>query len=155
MTVTLYKYTGENNRLDKTSMLSGALQRLNVKIKGNFDAVSPELIFDYSGELDGYNYLLCDFGNGAFFYYYCTIIATPGQMFRAVCKRDPFMSFKSQMLASKAVARRTKNPGTTDNINLFVNDPDLPMFAYTEDTVHVLGSFTNMWTGGAYVCTVG
>ena len=154
MTVTLYKYTGEENRVDKTGFLSSGLLLSDVIIKGAFNVVSPSLVISYPGDLSGYNYAACTF-DGSTFYYYVKITGEIGGRITADLKRDPLYSFKAQIMECNGVANRTRFSGETDNINLFVPDNDLQMFQYTEECAHIVGSFSSGWTAGAYVCTVG
>lgn len=107
MTVTIYKYAGEYNRLDKTPLLSGAREITGVNIKGMFRADAPELYLEYAAELDGYNYIRIDIDANTTYYYYATFAADLGQTVRATCTRDPLMSFKPGILQTNIIADRT------------------------------------------------
>lgn len=88
-------------------------------------------------------------------YYYVTVEVVRAGLYLLSMHCDVLTSHISDIKKAKVVALRTKEAGETDNINLYVRDPDLPMFAYTEDCVHVVGSLGTGWAAGAYVCTVG
>ena len=88
-------------------------------------------------------------------YYYVTVDIVRAGLYLLSMHCDVLTSHISDIKSAKAVSSRTKEAGETDNINLYVKDRDLPMYAYTEDTVHIIGSFTDKWNAGAYVCTVG
>lgn len=115
MTVTIYQYGGEYSRLDKTAFLQNAREIRDVSIKGMFKADAPELYLNYDGELDGYNYIKIDIDSSTTFYYFATFSADLGQTVRAVCTRDPLMSFQSQILITDILVDRcTKQAQAND-----------------------------------------
>lgn len=104
MTVILYKCSAENNMINKTPYLSNPITA-TAHIKGTFRADAPEMYLDYNGELEGYNYMSATIGSSTY-YYYCSITADIGQTVRATCRRDPLMSFATDIKALPILAAR-------------------------------------------------
>lgn len=156
MTVTIYKYHGEVNRLDKTNFLLNGIQINNVSIKGMFRADAPELYLDYSGELDGYNYIKIDIDSNTTFYYFATFTADLGQTVRATCTRDPLMSFKTAIRSMPIVADRTTKQAIEAGqigFNSMLQDPLQKVLVYEQIQRKSIMEFA--WASTYTVVTVG
>lgn len=153
MTITIYKCSSENNRLDKSSFLTDPLT-VSATIKGDYSADAPELYLQYAGELSGYNYVsaLID---GVQQYYWARFVAGIGQTVRAICRRDPFMSFSAcikslPIIASRSAQRAADSQGA--GWNAYLSDPQQPLLVPTKEDVYMLGEFS--W-GSMILLTVG
>lgn len=143
MSVTVYKYSGETNRLDKSSLLTGAITT-SAEIKGVFRADAPELHLNYDGQLAGYNYLSVSIAPGIDYYYYARITAELGQTYRASCTRDPLMSFSSQIAARPIIARRSSletDELTQPGCNAYLADSEQPVLIPTIEDFYLLHTF--------------
>lgn len=144
LSVTVYKYSGETNRLDKSSLLTGAITT-SAEIKGVFRADAPELHLNYAdGQLAGYNYLRVEIAPGIYYYYYARITAELGQTYRAQCTRDPLMSFASQIAARPIIARRSSletDELTQPGCNAYLADNEQPVLIPTIEDFYLLHTF--------------
>lgn len=134
MTVRLYKYSGEKNRLDKTALL-GTYFDTDATIKGTFNVEAPQLVLNYTGgrTISEYNYasMVVD---GVTYYYYVTISGEIGNRMLCTCARDPLMSFKTDLLNCSIIARRTSMQGKVFGglgYNSFLQDPLHPILQTT------------------------
>lgn len=152
MTIYAYTLTCDSLTADKRSYLPETYTSLQGVTRDDIiNIVDPVILVTSATPIDTNYVYIPDFGR----YYYATVSVIRAGLYALTLHCDVLTSHITDIKKSPAVARRTKNAGENDNINVFVHDSDLPMFAYTEDTVHVLGSFADLWGGGAYVCTVG
>lgn len=152
MTIDAYVLTCDARIVDKRTYLSEHPVELKGETRDNIiDVVNPVILVSSEAPIDCNYAYIAAFGR----YYFVRVSVIRAGLYALSMHCDVLMSYRTQIAASKAVARRTKDSGENGNINLYVKDGDLPMFAYTEDTVHVIGSFADKWSSGAYVCTVG
>lgn len=154
MTITLYKYSSEPNRLNKTAFLTAPIYGVDCTIKGTFTADAPELLLSYKGDLSGYNYALCTF-NGADNYYYVRIAGEIGGKIRAICTRDPLMTARAQILNCDIIARRTSQRALDTSgagFNAYLPDNSLPVIAPTKQDFYLLHTFA--W-GDYVLVTIG
>lgn len=150
----IYPYTITCDSLisDKRQFLPDNVAPLSGVTRDNvIDIVNPTILVTSAAPIDCNYAYIPDFGR----YYYVKVSVIRAGLYALSMHCDVLTSHITNIKKSPAVAVRTKESGENGNINLYVNDGDLPMFAYTEDCVHILGSFAGGWTGGAYVCTVG
>lgn len=153
MTITIYKCSSENNRLDKSGFLSDPLT-VNATIKGDYSADAPELYLQYTGELSGYNYISALI-NGAQQYYWARFVAGIGQTVRAICRRDPFMSFAARIRTLPIIASRSAQRAADDQSagwNAYMHDPQQPLIVPTKEDVYMIGEMS--W-GSLILLTVG
>lgn len=153
MTITIYKCSSENNRLDKSGFLSDPLT-VNATIKGDYSADAPELYLQYTGELSGYNYISALI-NGAQQYYWARFVAGIGQTVRAICRRDPFMSFAARIRTLPIIASRSAQRASDDQSagwNAYMHDPQQPLIVPTKEDVYMIGEMS--W-GSLILLTVG
>lgn len=119
-TVTLYINSSNPNVMTKS--LSGDTDVL-CDFKKPIDVENPEIYISASDAYDKYNYCyIAEFGR----YYFMKCIGGTSQTLTFQCTSDPLMSFKSAILASKAVIAR--NPWKYD---LYVPDPHMPVESRT------------------------
>ena len=122
--ITLYNCTAEPERLDKTNFIGTGLLITGAAVKGVFTVDAPEFVLTYPGDLSGYNYAAITVDN-ATYYYYCSISGDIGQQLRARCRRDPLMSFKTQIKALPVYAVRAEQQATKSNqagYNTYLHD---------------------------------
>lgn len=134
MTVKLYKYSGERNRLDKIPFLAGEIQT-TATAKGTFNVENPALYLEYTSgrSLSEYNYAAITV-DGVTYYYYCSISGEIGNRMLCSCTRDPLQSFKTDILNCNIIARRTSKQGDLyggKGYNSFLIDPLHPITATT------------------------
>ena len=135
----IYPYTISCDSLtaDKRQYLPEAVTPLSGATRDNvIDVVNPVILVTSAAPINCNYAYVPDFGR----YYYVTVSVIRAGLYA--------LSMHCDVLTSHIVDIK-------HNINVYVRDKDLPMFAYTEDCVHVIHSFSAGWTGGAYVCTVG
>lgn len=151
MTITAYTVTCDNRIVNKTTYLTGGTELSGETRDNAIDVQSPDILVTSAAPINcNYAYIPL-FGR----YYYVTVTVIRAGLYLLRCNCDVLMSFRAQFAQSRCTVRRTQTATERGNINEFVPDGDLPMFAYTEDCVHIFGSFADQWAGGAYVCTVG
>lgn len=152
MNIYPYTITCDSLTADKRQYLPDAVTPLSGVTRDNvIDVVNPVILVSSAAPINCNYAHVPDFGR----YYYVTVSVIRAGLYALSMHCDVLTSHIVDIKLSPAVAKRTRNAGVKDNINVYVRDKDLPMFAYTEDCVHVIHSFSAGWTGGAYVCTVG
>lgn len=153
MTIKIYKCSSENYRLDKSGFLTDPLT-VTATIKGDYSADAPELYLQYSGELSGYNYISALI-NGAQQYYWARFVAGIGQTVRAICRRDPFMSFAAGIKSLPIIASRSAQRAAdaqSAGWNAYMHDPQQPLIVPTKEDVYMIGEMS--W-GSLILLTVG
>ncbi len=108
MDIILYRYDGEPERLDKSSMLtqvatySGAVARINLDIR------KPTLILQESiANINAANYCyIADFGR---YYYIKEKSADINGLFTLVLASDSLMSFKASILTQRGIVSKQTN----------------------------------------------
>lgn len=151
MTLTAYTCNCDNHIVDKTQYLTNSVILQGETRDNSIDIVSPDILVTSAVPLTCNYVFIPRFSR--FYYVSVTVIRSGLYLLRCTC--DVLMSFSGQIKQAACTAKRTKEAGEKGNINLYVPDSDLPMYAYTEDCVYIFGSFADKWQGGAYVCTVG
>lgn len=129
MKITLYKYYGERNRIDKESMLTQVLTTSG-KFKADVSMLNPVLLLSLpiegtqyvtdennnviddvvvnveDGSVIDFNYLyIAEFRR---FYYVTSIVVGSGTLLTLGCEVDPLMSFKDQILENEALVARNE-----------------------------------------------
>ena len=151
MTITAYTVGCDNRIADKSPYLGQGVTLQGETRDNAVDVAAPNILVTSNAPITCNYVYIPLFGR----YYYTTVTVIRAGLYLLQCKSDPVMSFLTDIKRAKCTVRRTYGQGTRGNINVYVPDGDMPMFAYTEDCVHIIGSFKNNWTSGAYVCTVG
>ena len=145
MNIMLYKCSSENARLDKSAFLSGGIEITGATIKGQYVADAPDMIFSYSGELDGYNYLRAEVASGVYHYYYAKFCADLGQTVRAMCRRDPLQTFRAQIINQKIITSRSSQraeSGDAAGWNAYLQDSKQPILVPTVEDVYAIHEFS-------------
>lgn len=139
MNVNLYNYSGENERVDKSSGLS-----LVLSVTGQFkDAVSviyPKLLLDVSSASNiFFNYVYIQ--EMARYYFVTDIVLLSSTLVEVSLKVDPLMSYKTGILAQKTMIARSESAGTT-----ILYDSKLPLQSIKQITEEVpsSGGFKNI-----------
>lgn len=152
MNIDVYTITCDNLIADKRTILPETPTSLQGVTRDNvINIVNPVILVSSAAPIDCNYAYIADFGR----YYYVKVSVLRAGLYALTMHCDVLTSHIADIKKSPAVAKRTKEAGENGNINLYVADRDLPLYAYTEDCAHILGSFSAGWNGGAYVCTVG
>ena len=147
MTVTLYNSPGERNLLNRT--MTKIVDLENVEITEPCNIETPEILIDRND-----TYINCDYVYiPAFSRYYFRndIRIENGNQFRLFLESDPLTSFRSSIMSSRCVARRSTNrinPEIVDNQVVFKTIPK-------RDYRKAATGFNPTGTGGCYILTLG
>jgi len=154
MNIIFYENVNADDRVvDKTAALEAATKYevQNGVLREEVDILDPSFNTTDNVPL-GCNYAyIPDFRR----WYYVTIEVIRTGIRRVTMHVDVLMTWKDAIKASEGVVTRTYGQGENGNLNAFIVDDEMPMFSYTEDTIDIRKAFTNKWTAGAFVCTVG
>jgi hypothetical protein len=111
--VTFYKYYGENNRIDKSSLLANPMETILGTAREPLDQVLPEIEFRMNLLLTDYNYAKIVFDENrpveSTRWYYveeCTMVNNNLTLVRF--RSDPLYTFKDSILQINAVAIRAE-----------------------------------------------
>lgn len=106
MKIILYKYSGENIRLDKTGSLSEPVE-LDGYMRSDSSIINPNITIELGDEIIGYNYLYIE--SFKRYYYITNIIAvTATNIWELSLKVDVLMSFKESILQQTAYVGRNE-----------------------------------------------
>ena len=120
MTVTLYTCTSENERLDKSSYLSGGTS-FSFEFKDQSSVMNPSIIIGTSTNISGLNYAYIDtFGR---YYYITEVIVLRADLYMLKLHADVLMTYRSQIRSCNAVCRRQENA-----YNLYLDDPEFKIY---------------------------
>lgn len=119
MQITLYINNSENNTIGKT--LAGALSLGECTMREDESLLNPVLRIATASNLAGYNYAYVpEFGR---YYFITDIVAEVTGVWRVSLRVDVLESFKSAILANKAVIERQEK-----NYNLYFSDPEWAVY---------------------------
>ena len=119
-TVNLYSNSSNNNVMNKSITL---LATYECEFKNDVDVENPVIYLSAGDTVDGCNYMyIPEFGR----YYYAKAITKKGTAIEIQGQSDPLMSFRSAILASKAVIAR--NPWQWDK---YLPDGKMPVESRT------------------------
>lgn len=150
MTITLYNYLAEKNRIDKTPYLTAAAKigEYAGKSRDAVDVVTPEIAVNANITTGNYAYI-----DTTGFYYWVEAknIVRDGYTVLTL-RRDPLTSFRSNILSCPCVCDRTAkaSKGT-----FFVDDPSQRTNQYTLDSTHSFGVGMFAYNGRTLLLTVG
>lgn len=120
MTVTLYTCTSENERLDKSSYLSGGTS-FGFEFKDQSSVMSPSIIIGTSTNISAFNYAYIDtFGR---YYYITEVIVLRADLYLLKLHADVLMTYRSQIRSCSAVCRRQENIN-----NMYLDDPEFKVY---------------------------
>ena len=147
MTITLYNSPGERNLLNRPMTLVKAFSNVEVIEPCNIE--TPEILLNMDSSI-----LNCDYAYIQEFdrYYFRNDLRIEnGNQMRFFLESDPLMSFRSNILNSQVVARRS-----TNRINPEIQDNEMVFKAVpTIDYRECATGFTPDGTGYCYVLTLG
>ena len=146
MTITLYKSPGERNLLNRR--LTTVKTMSTVETTDDINIEEPVLKLDRDDTIIGFDYAYIPSFNR---YYFLEDFIVTGATFTITLVSDPLMSFRSQILGSQCIAKRSSsniNPEIEDKMVAFKN---IPKRIYRR----MPGGFTPSASGGSYVLTLG
>lgn len=131
MTITLYKSPGERNRLSRSMTVVKTLS--NAELTDAVNIETPELLIDRDDTIIGFDYVYIEsFGR---YYFLNDLQIVNGNQFKILLESDPLMSFRSGILNSSCIAKRSTsniNPEIEDNQAAFKNIPKRIHFKMSE-----------------------
>lgn len=132
--ITLYQYSGEPQRADKTSMLTSAVQISPLIYRDSIDFHAP--VFDVQQDLSAaINYAKIE-QDGRTWYYFCRIENIKRGLSRVYCDIDVLMSF--DVMQVPIIPARTSAVN-----NPYIVDPRQPVET-TEEHFNILFSGANL-----------
>lgn len=147
MTITLYKSPGERNLLNRSLTLVKTMS--TIEATGEIDIENPTVLIDRDDNIIGFDYAYIP----AFkrYYFLTGLNIVNGNQFSLDLTVDPLMSFKSQILNSQCVAKRS-----TSNINQELEDNQVA-FKSTPKRINrkMTTGFVPSSSGGCYILTLG
>ena len=147
MTITLYKSPGERNLLNRSMTSVKTISALETT--GNYDISAPDLLVERDDTIIGFDYAYIEaFGR---YYFLNSLEVINGNQFMLHLVVDPLMSFRSQILNSQCIAKRS-----TSNINPEIEDNHV-VFKATPKRINRKMSigFSPSSSGGCYILTLG
>lgn len=147
MKVHLYNSPGERNLLSRTMTLIASKTAVNTTEVVNIE--TPDLLIDYAAGYLATNYVYVEeYGR---YYFVNDISIVNGNQIRLQLESDPLYSFRSSILGSPCIAKRSTsqpNPGIEDNLSNFKPEPKR---IYR----HMPGGFSPASSGYTYILTLG
>ena len=146
MKMTLYRYDGERNRVDKRSRMTGATETIDFNyVYDSFDPAETDLKLKTNPTMSNVDYSMFNYASiGDNFYYVKQRYDTQGNLIFHI-KRDPLMTFRESImkLHVQAVRSNKGDPGiSTDNFTTRHTK-------YVDDT---LGTFWPGYPGYILTC---
>ena len=146
MKMTLYRYDGERNRVDKRSRMTGATETIDFDyVYESFDPVETDLKLKTNPTMSNVDYSMFNYASiGDNFYYVKPRYDAQGNLVFHI-KRDPLMTFRNAImkLHVQAVRSNKGDPGiSTDNFTTRHTK-------YVDDT---LGTFWPGYPGYILTC---
>ncbi len=122
MTLTLYKCTSENQRVDKSSYL-GSGSSFTFSFKDESSAFEPSILISTATNITDKNYAYIDtLGR---YYYITDITLVRAGLYRVKLHVDVLMTYRTQIKACSAVCSRQEN-----RYNLYLDDPEFKTYNY-------------------------
>lgn len=147
MTITLYKSPGERNLLNRSLTVVKTMSTIETTDVVNIE--TPEILIDRDDSVIGFDYAYIP----AFsrYYFLNDMRIENGNQFRLFLESDPLMSFKSGILSSSCIAKRSTshvNPEIEDTLTVFKNIPKM-------DYRKTQYGFSPDGSGACYILTLG
>ena len=139
--VTLYQNLSDNRVLTKNIVNS---LEVSGTLRNECSVVTPVIQIQTTQNLSTYNY--CYIPEFHRYYYINEIRSIVNGVFEISLKCDVLMTYKQGILASRGVVSRQQN-----NVNLYLDDPKLPIYS---NTFTVTKNFPSGLTGESYVLVV-
>lgn len=144
MIINLYKYTGEHNRLNKTSLLTDTIS-LQGTARESINKMNVDVLIEYNAALNGYNYAFISEFNRYYFIEEVTI--ERNKMIRLSLYNDVLMSHRSGIGTIKGIVARNESL-----YNSRLIDDQLRFLGYKEiNTIRFPKSIRN---GDTYILAV-
>ena len=121
MTITLYKVTADNRKLDKTTGLTPVATSITIEPTSTIDALNPVFVIANNSSYYSCNYLTCD-TMGRSYYISSFSVDTAGRL-NLHCTVDVLDSFKSDIKNCVATVIRSESIGKPTKYN----DEKLPV----------------------------
>lgn len=120
MTLTLYKCTSENQRVDKSSYL-GSASSYTFSFKDESSAFEPSVLISTASNITDKNYAYIDtLGR---YYYITDITLVRADLYRVKLHVDVLMTYRTQIKSCSAVLARQES----DN-NMYLDDPEFKVY---------------------------
>lgn len=147
MTIILYKSPGERNLLNRSMTEVKTMSTIETTDTVNIE--TPELLIDRDDSIIGFDYAyIAKFKR---YYFLNDMQIENGNQFRLFLESDPLMSFRSGILSSPCIAKRS-----TSNINPEIEDPMIVLKNKPKmDYRKCANGFNPSGTGKCYVLTLG
>lgn len=135
-TIKLYKFSGENELVDKSRFLSDEISFSGV-LKEETNIMSPSIVIEATN-LIGYNYAyISEFGR---YYYINSIDSVSNKLWRINLKCDVLYTYNAQIRQQQAIIEKQES----EYINKMFNDGS---FEVTQDTGVEVIQFPNSFGG--------
>ena len=147
MTITLYRSPGDRNLLNRSLTLVKTMSTIEMNDVVNIE--TPEIVIDRDDSIIGFDYAYIE--KFARYYFLNDIRIENGNQFRLFLESDPLMSFRSGILSSSCIAKRSTsaiNPELEDNQVAFKTIPK-------KINRKLSVGFTPSASGGCYILTLG
>lgn len=131
-TITLYKCTAENTKIDKSGALSSA-KSITGEVLFDLSILNPKILIETDSDISRYNYLYIPLFHR--YYFITDIIGKEANFWEISAKVDVLMSWKSEILQLAAIVKRSESL-----YNMYIDDGSL--IANQDKKIYVLG-FTN------------
>jgi hypothetical protein len=120
MTLTLYKCTSENQRVDKSSYL-GSGSTYTFSFKDESSAFEPSILISTNTNITDKNYAYIDtLGR---YYYVTDITLVRAGLYRLKLHVDVLMTYRTQIKACSAVIKRQES-----DTNMYLDDPEFKVY---------------------------
>lgn len=147
MIIKLYKSPGDRNIINRTKTLLKEMQ--TIETTDTVDIENPEILIDRDDTVIGFDY--AEIPKFKRFYFLNSFQIVNGNQFRLYLESDPLESFKSSILNSQAVARRSTNRGNPEIEDPLVVFKNIPIY----ETRKCSTGFSPSGSGECYALTLG
>lgn len=147
MTVTLYKSPGERNILNRKKTVVKTMAAVQVTDVLNIE--TPAILINRDDAIIGFDYAEIPLFNR--FYFVNSIEIVNGNQFKLYLESDPLESFKSSILNSQAIAKRSTNRGNPEIEDPLVVFKNIPNY----ETRKCATGFSPDGSGECYALTLG
>lgn len=140
MKITLYKYTGEPNRLNKTLDETTAYTINNSAFNTEFRTIQPEIRISSKEDLTVFNYAYMD----GKYYFVTNVIKYRTNFFNIALELDTLMTYKDEILKLVGTVTQSQSALYLDGVNIPVSGHtkvkkyDFPNDVFNTDGCYVL-----------------
>lgn len=147
MEIILYKSPGERNLLNRSMELVATLSNVQINEPANIE--TPEILLNYNVDYLDVDYVYIE--KFKRYYFRNDIRIENGNQMRFILESDPLMSFRSSILNSSCIAKRSSSRINPEIEDTLVSFKDVPYYEYRECAT----GFTPGGNGACYVLTLG